>query len=238
MTKLPRTAAPIPVALRTKHARTCERSCRGRGNMTTWPSFPPFRNRSHNTMLPVVITLTKPDLNALYFATYQLPRLPGWNQTFTVGHYWRAALVVFFHYGVDTGTVFSRLAFTNQSSGDMYHGVHRRGPPNGQGKESRYGWLYYRRIKTHKQFHRPMNRVVHAHMKSIRPESPRPDEPVFAGGTSRPNKQFQLLCVTSGSQANRNMENSGHVEGSGFDLWRELCAPRITNKPPSGTVIS
>ena len=47
--------------------------------------------------------LTKSDLNALYFATYQLPRPRGWNQPFTVGHYWRAALVVFFNYGVDTG---------------------------------------------------------------------------------------------------------------------------------------
>jgi hypothetical protein len=45
--------------------------------------------------------LTKPDLNALYFATYQLKRPRGWMQSFTVGHYWRAALVVFFNYGVD-----------------------------------------------------------------------------------------------------------------------------------------
>ena len=50
--------------------------------------------------------LTKPDLNALYFATCQLPRLRGWNQPLTVGHYWRAALVVFFNYAADTGTVF------------------------------------------------------------------------------------------------------------------------------------
>ena len=55
--------------------------------------------------------LTKPDLNALYFATYQLPRLRGWTHPFTVGHYWRAALVVFFNYGVDTGTVFGSAGF-------------------------------------------------------------------------------------------------------------------------------
>ena len=39
--------------------------------------------------------LTKSDLNALYFATHRLPRPRGWNQPLTVGHYWRAALVVF-----------------------------------------------------------------------------------------------------------------------------------------------
>jgi site-specific recombinase XerD len=36
--------------------------------------------------------LTKPDLNALYFATYQLKRPRGWKQPLTVGHHWRAAL--------------------------------------------------------------------------------------------------------------------------------------------------
>jgi hypothetical protein len=50
----------------------------------------------------------------------------------------------------------------------------RSKPPNGQGKECRYGWLFYRRVKTQRQFHRPMNRVVHAHLKSIRPEKPQP----------------------------------------------------------------
>jgi hypothetical protein len=30
--------------------------------------------------------LTKPDLNSLYFATYQLPQLRGWKRPFTVGH--------------------------------------------------------------------------------------------------------------------------------------------------------
>jgi hypothetical protein len=55
--------------------------------------------------------LTKPDLNALYFATYQLPQLRGWKQPFTVGRYWRAALVVFFNYAVDTGTVFKSAGF-------------------------------------------------------------------------------------------------------------------------------
>ncbi len=55
--------------------------------------------------------LTKPDLNPLYFATYQLPPLRGWTHPFTVGHYWRAARVVFFNYGVDTGTVFKSAGF-------------------------------------------------------------------------------------------------------------------------------
>jgi len=79
-------------------------------------------------------------------------------------------------------------------------------PPSRQGKECRYGWMYYRRVKTQKQFHRSMNRVVHAHLKSIRPETPQPDGPVFAVGTSRPNKQFQLLCGLAGVKPKQDVE--------------------------------
>ena len=148
--------------------------------------------------------LTKPDLNALYFATYQLKRPRGWMQSFTVGHYWRAALVVFFNYGVDTGTVFKIASFHEPIL--WRHLTWRPEPPNGQGEESRYGWLYYRRVKTQKQFHRPMNRVVHAHLKSIRPENPQLDAPVFDSGTSRPNKQFQLLCELAGVKPKQDVE--------------------------------
>ena len=49
--------------------------------------------------------LTKAELNALYFATHRMRRPRGWDAPLPVGRYWRAALVVFFNYGVDTGTV-------------------------------------------------------------------------------------------------------------------------------------
>ena len=149
--------------------------------------------------------LTKPDLNASVLRHVpSLPQLRGWNQPYTVGHYWRAALVVFFNYGVDTGTVFKSAGFHEPIL--WRHVSWRPEPPNGQGKECRYGWLYYRRVKTNKQFHRPMNRVVHAHLKSIRPETPQPDGQVFAGGTSRPNKQFQLLCELAGIKPKQDVE--------------------------------
>jgi hypothetical protein len=49
--------------------------------------------------------LTKPELNALYFVTHRMRRPREWDGTYHVGRYGRAALVVFFNYGVDTGTV-------------------------------------------------------------------------------------------------------------------------------------
>lgn len=76
--------------------------------------------------------LMKSDLNALYFATYRLPRPRGWRQPFTVGHYWHAALVVFFNYGVDyaefritstRGPCSSRRVFTSPFFGATCVGV-------------------------------------------------------------------------------------------------------------------
>jgi hypothetical protein len=53
-------------------------------------------------------------------------------------------------------------------------------------------------VKTDEAFFRPMNRVVHAHIRSVMPEDPRPDAPVFLGGGARPNARFQTLCKLVG----------------------------------------
>ena len=47
------------------------------------------------------------------------------------------------------------------------------------------GVALLRRVKTDKAFYRPMNRVVHAHIRNLMPEDPRPDAPVFFGGGAR-----------------------------------------------------
>jgi hypothetical protein len=49
--------------------------------------------------------LTKGEINALHFATHKMRRPRGWHAPHPIGRYWRAALVVFFNNGVDTGTV-------------------------------------------------------------------------------------------------------------------------------------
>lgn len=55
--------------------------------------------------------LTKPEISALYFAAYYMKRPPGWNHQSPIGRYWRCALVIFFNYGVDTGTIWKTLPF-------------------------------------------------------------------------------------------------------------------------------
>ena len=49
--------------------------------------------------------LTKAEINALYFATHKMKRPRGWKGSISIGRYWRSALVLFFNYGLDTGTV-------------------------------------------------------------------------------------------------------------------------------------
>ncbi len=141
--------------------------------------------------------LTKPEINALCFATHKMVRPRGWDRPISVGRYWRSALIVFFKYGLDTGTVWQSAPFHEPI---LWRHVswERQSPDRDVKQSSRWGWLFYRRVKTGKTFYRPMNRVVHAHIKSIMPENPQPDAFVFLGGGARPNARFQGRCDLAG----------------------------------------
>ncbi|HKI16763.1 MAG TPA: hypothetical protein VKA15_02740, partial [Isosphaeraceae bacterium] len=101
--------------------------------------------------------LTKAEINALYFATHKMGRPRGWDAPHPIGRYWRAALAVFFNYGVDTGTVW--ISTPAHEPILWRHVIWDRKSPDRKAKErSRWGWLFYRRVKTDKAFYRPMNR--------------------------------------------------------------------------------
>jgi hypothetical protein len=97
--------------------------------------------------------LTKPEINALYFATHQLKRRRGWRDPISVGRYWRAALVLFFNYGLDTGTIWKSTA---DHEPILWRHVSwlRQSPDREIKEQSPWGWLYYRRVKTGKSFYR------------------------------------------------------------------------------------
>jgi hypothetical protein len=77
-------------------------------------------------------------------------------------------------------------------------------------------------VKTGKSFYRPMNPVVHAHLKSILPENARPDERVFLGGGVRPDARFQELCALAGIRPRTKVETGGRgalgAEGPSEDV--------------------
>ena len=93
---------------------------------------------------------------------------------------------MFFNYGVDTGTVWKSTPAHEPILGR--HVIWNRRSPDREDKEqSPWGWLFYRRVKTGKAFYRPMNQVMHSHLKSIKPDESRPHSPVFLGGGARPD---------------------------------------------------
>ena len=139
--------------------------------------------------------LTKAEINALYFATHKMGRPRGWDAPHPIGRYWRAALVVFFNYGVDTGTVWKSTPAHEPIL--WRHVIWDRKSPDREAKErSPWGWLFYRRVKTDKAFYRPMNRVVHAHLRSIMPEDPRPTPP-SSSGAGRARTPASRRCAAS-----------------------------------------
>ena len=108
----------------------------------------------------------------------------------------------------------------------------RHSPDREVKEQSPWGWLFYRRVKTGKAFYRPMNRVVHAHLKSIMPENPRPDAPVFLGGGARPNARFQELCALAGIKPRTNVE-TGEDEPWELKDLRKTCATYYDEHVPS-----
>ena len=178
--------------------------------------------------------LTKSELNALYFATFKLSSPRGWSRPHPVGQYWRAALVLFFNYGLDTGTVWKTASRHEPIL--WRHVFWDRQSPTGLPKEqSRWGWICYRRVKTGKTFYRPMNRDVHAHIKSLQTDDVAPHASVFSGGRSRPNTRFQELCDLAGVKPRLNVE-SGNEEPWQLKDLRKTCATYYDEHMPESSI--
>ncbi len=178
--------------------------------------------------------LTKAEINALYFATHKMRRPNGWAHEIPIGRYWRSALVVFFNYGLDTGTVW-RSTPTHEPI-RWRHVTWAEESPDRQIKQrSRWGWLFYRRVKTGKTFHRPMNRAVHAHIRSLRPDTPEPNAPVFLGGGARPNARFRKLCELAGINPKLNVETGEEHPWLLKDL-RKTCATYYDEHVPESSI--
>lgn len=195
------------------------------------PRFPKAR---HQREIAGRHYLTKAEINALYFATHKMKRPRGWNEVHPVGRYRRSALVVLFNYGVDTGTIWKSAPFHEPIR--WRHVFWNRESPDRELKEqSRWGWLFYRRVKTGKAFYRPMNRVMHAHIKSIMPEKLDPHDPVFLGGGARPNARFQELCDLAGIKPRTNIE-TGEQEAWELKDLRKTCATYYDEHIPESSI--
>ena len=68
-----------------------------------------------------------------------------------------------------------------------------------------------------------MNRVVHAHIKSVMPADPCPNDPVLLGGSTRPNKRFQQVCALASIRPKVDVETGKERPWLLEDL-RKTCA--------------
>ena len=169
--------------------------------------------------------LTKAEINALYFATHAMSRPRGWDAPLPIGRYWRAALVVFFNYGVDTGTVWESTPAHEPIL--WRHISWERHSPDREVKErSPWGWLFYRRVKTGKAFHRPMNRVVHAHLRDIMPADPQPDGPGLPRRRGEAERQVPVAL-----HARRHQAQAGHRDRPGGAVGAEGPAQDLRDVP-------
>ncbi len=178
--------------------------------------------------------LTKAEINALCFATHKMGRPRGWDAPHPIGRYGRAALVVFFNYGIDTGTVWRSTPAHEPIL--WRHVIWDRKSPDREAKErSQWGWLFYGRVKTDKAFYGPMNRVVHAHLRSLMLEDPRGDAPAFLGVRPSPNARFQALCGLAGIKPRLDIE-TGEEEHWDLQDLRKTCATYYDEHLPESSV--
>jgi len=77
--------------------------------------------------------------------------------------------------------------------------------------------------------------VVHAHLKSIMPDNPRPDAPIFRGGGARPNARFQALCDLAGIKPRTDVETGEDKPWELKDL-RKTCATYYDEHVPESSV--
>jgi hypothetical protein len=80
-----------------------------------------------------------------------------------------------------------------------------------------------------------MNRTVRLHLKSLCPDQPDPDAPIFLGGGTRPNSRFRQLCELAGVSPKHDNESGDERLWVLNDL-RKTCATCYDEHMPESSV--
>ena len=169
-------------------------------------------------------------------AVYQKTSLATWPRrdgdlralTRSAGTYWRAMLVLWFHYGFDTQVLVSyeahkpALTWRNVTFDSAY-------PLDDCKVENEHGWIWYVRPKTKRKKPQPLvlplTAISAAHLRSIMPVNPDPTRPIFHFPRSRPSldSQWQRLCAEAGAQPKPDLQ-TGAARHYTFKHLRKTCA--------------
>ena len=80
-----------------------------------------------------------------------------------------------------------------------------------------------------------MNRAVHTHLKSLRTGSAHPNDPVFLGGSCRPNLRFRELCDLAGITPKTDTDTGEQKPWMLKDL-RRTCATYYDEHMPESSI--
>ncbi len=80
-----------------------------------------------------------------------------------------------------------------------------------------------------------MNRAVHAHLRRLQPPRLVPEEPVFVGGTARPNAVFKRLIALAGICDKVDIETGVAKDWLLKDL-RKTCATNYDERMPLSSI--
>ena len=90
-------------------------------------------------------------------------------------------------------------------------------------------------MKTGKQFLRPLNRAVQAHLRSILTDEVALDDSVFRGGGSRSNERFADRCTLAGIEPKNDLE-TGQKQPWLLKNLRKTCATDYDAHVPESSI--
>lgn len=166
--------------------------------------------------------LERGELSRVYWQTYNLKNPRGWPHVATIGAMWRAALVMFYAYGLDTHALFYCRGK------ETLCWEHILDAPRAPGRVAKvrckYGWIRWQRQKTGRLLLLPVHPIVRAHLESIRPSQWSPGDRVFGvAGRSKPNEVFRELISRAGLEDKLDAE-TGDTQPYVLKDLRKTCA--------------
>jgi len=156
---------------------------------------------------------------------------------------WRAAIVLFFHYGFRTQEL---VRYETDHSALPWRQIawEAETPAQDGHAENEWGWFWYvpqkQRRRKPQPLILPMNHVVHAHVQSIRPESPDPEVPLFNWPLSSEKlyREWSRLCevaevipkrnILTGEQPRYQLRHFRKTATTWLNRHRPGIAPLIT----------
>jgi integrase len=232
-------------------ANSRNKACTSLGALLRWafdqeliPSLPRIPKKVEQREIAGQYFFTDSEIDAIYWATYKLPCPRGWDLTQPIGAYWRAAIVLFRTYGMDTQALFPYSHLIESVLQWKHVTIESLPPGRVANVENADGYLTIRREKTGRTRIVPLDAVVRAHLELIRPANCDSELPLMgrfggskictAAGGVRPNKRFRKLCSVGKVPKKLDVE-TGKIRDHELKDLRKTCGTmHDANLPESG----